>query len=99
MPRPVSSRCSVSVSPSSRSPAFGGPFAARLEWLRGGGRAELIRHGLRGVEKESLRVTADGTLSHRPHPRAFGAALTHPYITTDYSEALPELVTPPQRSQ
>ena len=29
----------------------------------------------------------------------FGAALTHPYITTDYSEALPELVTPPQRTQ
>jgi glutamate--cysteine ligase len=83
----------------SRSSAVGGPFAARLQWLRDGGRAELIRHGLRGVEKESLRVTAEGALSHRPHPRAFGAALTHPYITTDYSEALPELVTPPQRSQ
>ena len=83
---------------SSRSPAVGGPFAARLEWLRGGGRAELIRNGLRGVEKESLRVTAAGVLSQRPHPRALGAALTHPYITTDYSEALPELVTPPQRS-
>ncbi|HUQ53088.1 MAG TPA: glutamate--cysteine ligase, partial [Gammaproteobacteria bacterium] len=91
--------CCVSVSPSSRSPASGGPFAARLEWLRDGGRADLIRHGLRGVEKESLRVSLDGTLSRRPHPRAFGAALTHPYITTDYSEALPELVTPPQRSQ
>ena len=70
-----------------------------MTWLLGGGRAELIRHGLRGVEKESLRVGSDGALSRRPHPRAFGAALTHPYITTDYSEALPELVTPPQRSQ
>lgn len=30
---------------------------------------------------------------------SLGAALTHPYITTDYSEALPELVTPPQRTQ
>jgi glutamate--cysteine ligase len=70
-----------------------------MAWLQGGGRAELIRRGLRGVEKESLRVGADGALSSRPHPRAFGAALTHPYITTDYSEALPELVTPPQRSQ
>jgi glutamate--cysteine ligase len=89
----------VSGSLPSRFPAFGGPFAARLEWLRHGGRAELIRHGLRGVEKESLRVTADGALSRRPHPRSFGAALTHPHITTDYSEALPELVTPPQRSQ
>jgi glutamate--cysteine ligase len=70
-----------------------------MKWLRDGGRAELIRHGLRGVEKESLRVSRDGTLSRRPHPRALGAALTHPYITTDYSEALPELVTPPQRTQ
>ena len=34
----------------------GGPFAARLEWLRDPGRVELIRNGLRGVEKESLRV-------------------------------------------
>jgi glutamate--cysteine ligase len=69
-----------------------------MKWLRDG-RAKLIRHGLRGVEKESLRVTPDGTLSRRPHPAALGAALTHPYITTDYSEALPELVTPPQRTQ
>jgi glutamate--cysteine ligase len=66
--------------------------------LRGGGRVALIRNGLRGVEKETLRVGTDGRLSHRPHPTSWGAALTHPYITTDYSEALPELVTPPQRT-
>ena len=69
-----------------------------MQWLRDAGRAELVRHGLRGVEKESLRVNGDGTLSRRPHPAALGAALTHPYITTDYSEALPELVTPPLRT-
>jgi glutamate--cysteine ligase len=84
---------------SSKSPAEGGPFAARLGWLRDAGRAELIRNGLRGVEKESLRVSRDGVLSRRAHPPSLGAALTHPYITTDYSEALPELVTPPQRTQ
>jgi glutamate--cysteine ligase len=70
-----------------------------MKWLRDGGRAKLIRNGLRGVEKESLRVVPDGTLSRRPHPKALGATLTHPYITTDYSEALPELVTPPHRTQ
>jgi glutamate--cysteine ligase len=86
-----------SKSPSTPFPGAGGPFAARVEWLRDG-RAALIRSGLRGVEKESLRVRQDGTLSRRPHPRALGAALTHSYITTDYSEALPELVTPPQRT-
>lgn len=48
----------------------------------------------RGVEKESLRVTPEGYLSQRPHPEEWGSALTNQYITTDYSEALPELITP-----
>ncbi|MBX2808977.1 MAG: glutamate--cysteine ligase [Cellvibrionaceae bacterium] len=52
----------------------------------------------RGIEKESLRVAPTGTLSQRPHPKALGAALTHPYITTDYSEALMEFITPPGNS-
>ncbi len=49
----------------------------------------------RGIEKESLRMQANGYLSQTPHPHALGAALTHPHITTDYSEALMELITPP----
>lgn len=48
----------------------------------------------RGIEKESLRVTPEGQLAQTPHPVAMGSALTHPYITTDYSEALLELITP-----
>jgi len=68
----------------------------RLDWLREPGISTLVRRGLRGVEKESLRVTPDGRLSRRPHPAALGSALTHPYLTTDYSEALLEFVTPPQ---
>jgi len=48
----------------------------------------------RGLEKESLRIDAEGVLSQRSHPVALGAALTHRYITTDYSEALLEFVTP-----
>jgi glutamate--cysteine ligase len=47
----------------------------------------------RGIEKESLRVTTDGALSSQPHPEALGSALTHPNITTDFSEAQPELIT------
>ncbi len=54
-----------------------------------------LRGILRGIEKESLRVTADGTLAQTPHPKALGAALTHPHITTDYSEALLEFITEP----
>ncbi|XID74864.1 glutamate--cysteine ligase [Alkanindiges sp. WGS2144] len=53
-------------------------------------------HGMqRGIEKESLRMQANGYLAQTGHPQALGAALTHPYITTDYSEALLELITPP----
>ena len=49
----------------------------------------------RGIEKESLRITTDGTLAQTPHPAALGSALTHPYITTDYSESLLEFIPPP----
>ncbi|MCD8505233.1 MAG: glutamate--cysteine ligase [Burkholderiaceae bacterium] len=48
---------------------------------------------LRGIEKEGLRVDSQGWLSTRAHPQALGSALTHPHITTDYSEALLELIT------
>ena len=37
----------------------------------------------------------DGLIAQTPHPTALGSALTHPWITTDYSEALLELITPP----
>ena len=47
-----------------------------------------------GLEKEGLRVDrATGQLAQTPHPRDLGSALTHPHITTDYSEALLEFVT------
>lgn len=56
---------------------------------------DSLRGGKVGLEKESLRVDRAGNLAKTPHPSALGAPLTHPYITTDYSEALCELVTPP----
>jgi glutamate--cysteine ligase len=68
---------------------------ARLTQLKANGQQSLICGGLKGLEKESLRISKDGIISHKPHPKALGSALTHPYITTDYSEALIELITPP----
>ena len=47
----------------------------------------------RGIEKESLRVEPDGTLARTLHPTALGSALTHPHITTDFSESQLELIT------
>lgn len=59
---------------------------------------ELLRGILRGLEKESLRVNADGALAQTPHPQGLGSALCHPRITTDYSEALLEFITEPHSS-
>lgn len=52
----------------------------------------------RGLEKESLRIDAKGKLAQTPHPSGLGSALTHPSITTDYSESLMEFITSPSAS-
>ena len=69
----------------------------RIARLAGAGGA--LRAGLEGVEKESLRASPAGALAATPHPPALGSALTHPWLTTDYSEALLEFVTPPFRDR
>jgi glutamate--cysteine ligase len=70
-------------------------FERRLATLINLRERGVLQGGLKGVEKESLRVTPEGQIAHSPHPAVLGSALTHEYITTDYSEALIELVTPP----
>lgn len=54
---------------------------------------DRLRGLRRGIEKESLRALPDGSLALTPHPQALGSALTHPHITTDYSESQLELIT------
>ena len=66
-----------------------------LDRISQDGDPALLCKGLFGLEKESLRVAKNGGIALTDHPRQLGAALTHPHITTDYSEALLELVTPP----
>lgn len=58
---------------------------------------ELLTGIGRGIERECLRVNSDGMLAQTPHPTALGSALTHSSITTDYSEALLEFITPVSR--
>ena len=67
----------------------------RLSRLFETGNKRILEGRQIGVEKESLRVSADGGISYMPHPESTGSALTNPYITTDYSEALVEFITPP----
>jgi glutamate--cysteine ligase len=69
-------------------------FNRRLAAVAAAG-GDLLYGGRKGIEKESLRVSADGSLSMLDHPIGLGSALTNRYITTDFSEALLEFVTPP----
>ncbi len=69
----------------------------RLAALRDAVAPETLRGSLMGLEKESLRVARGGGIAETPHPPAWGSALTHPWLTTDYSEALAEFITPPLR--
>ncbi|MBM4232534.1 MAG: glutamate--cysteine ligase, partial [Gammaproteobacteria bacterium] len=73
-------------------------FERRLASLVNAGEPTVLQGGRRGVEKESLRVTPAGRIATTPHPAALGSALTNDHITTDYSEALIELVTPTFRT-
>jgi len=54
----------------------------------------LCFEGHFGLEKENLRVNAQGELASTPHSSAFAARDNHPYITTDFAEAQLELITP-----
>ena len=67
----------------------------RLKQIIDSGKASCLSESLIGLEKESLRVAEDGAISQSAHPSALGSALTNPAITTDFSEALVELITPP----
>lgn len=67
----------------------------RLQLLIQHNQQSLLKNGLKGIEKESLRLSEQGFIAQTEHPKQLGAALTHPHITTDYSEALLEFITPP----
>lgn len=73
-------------------------FDHRLAGLSAPQNLPLFCSILRGLEREGLRVDRDGKISQKPHPEPLGSALTHPYITTDYSEALLEFITEPSNS-
>ncbi len=53
----------------------------------------------RGIEKEGLRASSNYAIAQSGHPAALGHPLTHEQITTDYSEALLELITPVTNSR
>jgi glutamate--cysteine ligase len=66
-----------------------GHFQERLRALS----PAVLKSLRRGIEKESLRVTPQGSLALTPHRPELGSALKHPHITTDFSESQLELIT------
>ncbi|WP_423221970.1 glutamate--cysteine ligase [Ideonella lacteola] len=71
------------------SPDAVSQITTRLQGLT----AERLRGIRRGIEKESLRALPGGALAQTPHPLTLGSALTHPRVTTDFSESQVELIT------
>ena len=65
-----------------------GEFRKHPDWV------DHLKDSLHGIERECLRVSSEGDLAMTPHPLSLGSALKHPSITTDFSEAQLELVTP-----
>ena len=70
------------------------PLKQALAMLNQPAVRDLLALGRRGIERESLRVEANGQLQLSAHPSSLGSTLTHPSITTDYSESLMEFITP-----
>jgi glutamate--cysteine ligase len=73
-------------------------FSSRLDVFSEASSTGFLQGIRRGIEKESLRIQPDGQLAQTPHPKSLGSALTHPGITTDYSEALLEFISKVHRN-
>lgn len=55
---------------------------------------DILAFGKKGIERETLRIDKNNLISQDSHNKYLGSALCHKYITTDFSEALLEFVTP-----
>ncbi len=84
--------------PSSKDGAGNEKLSEQLKHLLGALKImpeiECLKGITHGIEKESLRVDQQGRIAMSPHPSGLGSPLTHDFITTDFSEALIEFITP-----
>ncbi|MGF3113688.1 bifunctional glutamate--cysteine ligase GshA/glutathione synthetase GshB [Facklamia sp. P9177] len=48
-----------------------------------------------GLERETVRINFNGSISESDHPHDWGNRSFHPYLQTDFSESQLELITPP----
>ena len=69
------------------------PIQLIIDKLKHAKKLDILAQGLHGIERETLRVNDDLTISQKDHPTALGDKLTDPFITTDFAESQLELVT------
>lgn len=53
--------------------------------------------GLFGIELEEHRILTDGRLSRYPYPSEYASRKTHPYLQSDFTDSMLELVTEPTK--
>lgn len=94
LPRKFVSRCKINMN--QKTEHMSNLLERRLQLLETDSGLRLLRTGLRGIEREAMRVDQNGHLALTPHPAELGAALAHSSITTDFAEPLLELITPPE---
>ncbi|GHP14984.1 hypothetical protein YK48G_24090 [Lentilactobacillus fungorum] len=56
---------------------------------------EQLYHSLVGVEIEEHRIDNTGRLSQAPYPKNLGSRKYHPYLQSDFSESMSELISDP----
>lgn len=55
-----------------------------------------LHNGMFGIEREALRIDEESfSISQTVHPAKLGSSFSNKFITTDFSESLLELITPP----
>ena len=69
-------------------------FENLIEYFFSSDVKNILSFGNYGIEKESLRIS-QSEISMQKHQKSMGSSLCHKYITTDFSEAQLELITPP----
>ena len=77
---------------------MGWNFEEALNFFASGGADKFLPRCRHGLEKECLRVDSNGCLAQTPHPASLGKAMTHRYISLDYSESQMEFITAPYTS-
>ena len=74
-------------------------FTQAIKLFSEGDNYLLFSESMHGLERECLRIDHEGMISQKPHPEGLGSALKNSLVTTDFSEAQLELISPPRNTE